>query len=82
MTRNLADERPDVANQGLAILEQWHGEMMRTSTVTIDPMQIVLREGGPYHTRDDRERYCARLRESGRAHHAEALERTDGGYLG
>jgi len=81
-TRNLADERPDVANRGLAILEQWHGEMMRTSTVTVDPMQIVLQEGGPYHTRDDVEQYCRRLRETGRAHHAETIERLRGGYLG
>jgi len=81
-TNDLAQARPEVVREGLVILEGWHAEMMSRSPHPADPMWTVMREGGPYHTRDDRERYCARLRESGRAHHAEALERTDGGYLG
>jgi len=40
-----------------------------------DPMDHVLAEGGPFHTRGRLESYCERLRATGRAHHAEFLER-------
>ena len=75
---NLASERPDVVQKGLSLLEQWHAEMMATSLRPVDPMQIVLREGGPFHTRAMLERYCEHLRRTGRAHHAEALMRRHG----
>jgi len=64
--------------KGLSLLEQWHAEMMATSLRPVDPMQIVLREGGPFHTRAMLERYCEHLRRTGRAHHAEALMRRHG----
>ena len=35
----LVDERPDIANEGLAIIERWHGEMMRTS----QPRRFLIR---------------------------------------
>ena len=35
----------------------------------------VLREGGPFYTRDRLPQYLARLRATGRAHHAERLAR-------
>lgn len=72
-TRNLADERPDLVCYGLAIIEKWHGEMMRTADDNIDPLWTVMREGGPLHTRGHLEAYCERLRDTDRAHHAEAL---------
>jgi len=72
-TNNLAKERPEVVNQGLALLEDWHTEMMKTSSQQTDPLWTVMREGGPFHTRRDLERYCKRLRETGRAHHADKL---------
>jgi len=78
---NLADERPDVANEGLALLEKWQAEMMATSISLVDPLWTVLSQGGPYHTRDDVESYCQRLRETGRAQHADTLEATKGGYV-
>jgi choline-sulfatase len=80
-TRNLAEERPEIAHQGLALLEQWQADMMATSTSLIDPLWTVMEEGGPYHTRNNVESYCRRLRETGRAAHADWLERTRGGYL-
>jgi choline-sulfatase len=72
-TRNLADERPEVASECLGMLEHWHGEMMATMQDPVDPLWTVMREGGPYHTRGLLEHYCERLRSTGRAHHAEAL---------
>jgi arylsulfatase A-like enzyme len=73
-TRNLADSHPQVVDRGLAILERWHAEMMARSPHGLDPMWTVMREGGPLHTRAALEDYCRRLRETGRGHHAEALE--------
>ena len=79
-TQNLAGERPDIVNQGLAYLELWHGDMMASSEIQQDPMWTVIREGGPYHVRGDfLAEYCKRLRETGRGHHADKLERQYGG---
>ena len=72
-TRNLADERPDVAAQGMAHIEEWHGHMMRTAPDAEDPLWTVMREGGPFHTRGRLDAYCEHLRRTGRAHRAEAL---------
>jgi arylsulfatase A-like enzyme len=80
-TRDLASERPDVADRGMAILESWQADMMATSTSRVDPLQTVLAEGGPYHTRGALDAYCRRLRETARAEHADWLEQTRGGYL-
>lgn len=77
-TLDLADSRPEVVNEGLAILERWHAEMMAKSPRNVDPMWTVIREGGPLHTRTALAGYCKRLRETGRAHHAEALEARHG----
>lgn len=80
---NLAHERPEVVNAGLARLESWHSTMLASShTVPLDPMQTVLREGGPFHTRGVLESYAKRLRETGRAEHAERLEARAGGKPG
>jgi choline-sulfatase len=47
--------------------------MKLTSTQDVDPMMTVLREGGPFHTRGELPEYIQRLKETGRAHHAETL---------
>ena len=72
---DLAEAQPALADHGQALLEQWTAEMMATSDFREDPLWTVLREGGPFHTRDRLESYCQRLRETGRAHHAEFLEK-------
>ncbi len=38
-------------------------------------MTSVLREGGPFHTRGTLPKYLDHLRETGRVHHAQRLER-------
>ncbi len=80
-THDLVEERPDIADRGLAILERWQADMMSRSTSRIDPLRTVMTEGGPFHTRGSLEQYCERLRETGRERHAETLQRLDGGYL-
>ncbi len=78
LQHNLAEKRPDVVDHGLAVIERWHSEMMQTSQYEIDPMWRVIREGGPYHGRNVLPAYLARLRATGRAHHAEFLEKQGG----
>jgi len=72
---NLADQRPEVVNQALAMLDEWHAEMMKSSDSGVDPLWTVVHEGGPFHVRGALENYCRRLRATGRAHHAEKLEK-------
>jgi len=73
-TADLAEAHPAVADHGQALIEQWTADMMSRSAYAEDPLWTVMREGGPFHTRDKLEGYCKRLRETGRAHHAEFLE--------
>jgi len=68
MLHNLAEERKDVVGKGLEYLDKWHKEMMKTSSSPVDPMWMVIREGGPYHTRGFLERYLERLKATGRGH--------------
>ena len=70
---DLAERRGKAVNEGIAMLELWHAEMMASSERQIDPMWTVMREGGPFHTRGMLARYCERLRDTGRGHHADAL---------
>ena len=76
---DLTDERPDLADHGQALIEQWTGQMLSTSATNIDPMWTVIREGGPYHCREIYHTYLAHLRATGRAHHAEFLEKNPTG---
>ncbi len=73
-TRDLSGERPDIVDEARGRLADWHGEMEATATRPGDPMQTVLAEGGPFHTRGQLAKYVARLRDTGREHHARALE--------
>jgi len=74
LQQNVAEKHPAAAAQLGTMLETWHDEMMQSSQTHIDPLQTVISEGGPYHTRSSLEMYAQRLRETGRAHHAEFLE--------
>ena len=75
---DLAQAKPEVVNEGLAILERWTAEMMTSSEHAEDPMWIVMSEGGPYHTAGAVMRYAEHLRNTGRAHHAEAIVKRHG----
>jgi len=78
LQHNLADQHTDVVAKLQTKLDEWHDEMMRTSDVGVDPLQQVMAEGGPYHTRTALDMYAQRLRDTGRGHHADFLE-THGG---
>jgi len=66
MKKNLAEEQPAIVNQGLKLLDKWHKEMLEKFPDNEDPMKIVLKEGGPFHTRDFLGLYIKRLQQSGR----------------
>jgi arylsulfatase A-like enzyme len=70
---DLAAQRPELVARAMRMLDQWHGEMMRTATHPQDPMWTVLREGGPLHTRGELPAYLARLRKTGRGEWADKL---------
>lgn len=85
---NLAEKNPEVVNKCLKMLDEWYEEMMETSLTDIrlsgraeptsadnkiDPMQTVLKEGGPWHTRNDAGAYAQRLSETGREEHAKKV---------
>jgi len=66
MTKNLADERPEILSKGLQYLSRWHDEMMKSSVSGIDPLNTVLEEGGPSHTRGQLRSYLRYLKRTGR----------------
>lgn len=69
-TTDVATENPGVIEQAATRLDAWYEEMAQPD----DPMQTVMREGGPFHTRGQLARYVERLRETEREHWASALE--------
>ena len=70
---NLAAQCPELVDRAMALLSDWHHDMVLRATHAMDPMMTVLQEGGPFHTRGMLPAYLARLRETGRAQHAEHL---------
>jgi hypothetical protein len=64
-----------MVQKGLAMLSEWHRQQIIRSLHDVDPLMTVLREGGPFYTRNQLPKYLERLKASGRAHHAERLVR-------
>ena len=71
--REGAEVQPEVVAAAFARLDAWHGSMMALSETDVDPLQTVMREGGPYHCRGELPAYLERLRATGRADKADAL---------
>lgn len=70
---NLVKSKAARTNFALRRLNDWEAEMGLRTASDVDPMLTVMREGGPFYTRGELGRYIERLRETGRAHHAETL---------
>jgi arylsulfatase A-like enzyme len=70
---DLAMERPDLVREAQARLTQWEYEQIARADGNVDPLRTVLLEGGPFHCRRELPAYLARLRETGRGHHAQFL---------
>lgn len=73
--RDLSDARPELVNQGAKLILDWQEDMMRSSQEAADPMWVVMREGGPYHTVGELPGYLEHLERTGRHEGAEALRR-------
>tara|TARA_B100000700_G_scaffold206760_1_gene227266 strand:+ start:484 stop:1581 length:1098 start_codon:yes stop_codon:yes gene_type:complete len=71
---NLCGQEPDLVREGDAMLEKWTADQLSRSYSPIDPMKIVLDEGGPFHVRGHLPSYLERLRSTGREHWANVLE--------
>ena len=79
-TTNLAATHRDVLHEGLQKLDAWLAEQM-PKALRGDPLWGVIAEGGPFHANERSEiwrTFLTRLRATGRAHHADALERYGG----
>lgn len=72
---NLAATHPKLVEHAEGLLGQWHAEAMSGASHP-DPMESVLAEGGPFHTRGKLEAYLQRLRETGRVKWAARLRET------
>ncbi|WP_276256592.1 sulfatase family protein [Halomontanus rarus] len=89
-TTDLSEERPDIVEEGLAILARWEGERhLEAATgnaggnpdgprALIDPLFEVIEEGGPAYMRGNMDTYTERLRATGREEFADDIERRDG----
>ncbi len=70
---NVAAEHPEICDRAAHLLLEWFDEQMMKSPSAVDPMQTVLREGGPFHTRGWLKTYCDFLRRTERANEADRL---------
>ena len=70
---DLATTHNPATAEGAGKLEEWTSAQLERSFSPVDPMQIVLDEGGPFHTRGHLPQYLDRLRQTGRGGWADTL---------
>ncbi len=68
---DLAATRPDLTEHAATVLEAWLDEHLEPGQP--DPMDTILAEGGPPHSRGWLSAYLKRLRDTGRADAADSL---------
>ena len=73
--KDLAKDKPDVCQEAVWRLQNWHDEMMALRSDSKDPLWSVMHEGGPFHARGFMKKYLERLRETGRVSGIEELVR-------
>jgi arylsulfatase A-like enzyme len=71
--RDLAASRSELVGRAAGTLDAWHADMLRTATHPVDPMWIVMREGGPHHCAGYLPAYLDRLCATGRENWARLL---------
>jgi choline-sulfatase len=72
---NLASKYPEICQQAVYYLDTWQTEMMLTTDSTVDPMHVVIQEGGPFHARGQLKEYCKLLETTGRSWAIEELKK-------
>jgi choline-sulfatase len=78
---NLAEAEPDLVRTAQGTLERWLSNALARNPQGRDPLQTVLSEGGPSHTRGRLAAYLERLRATGRGELAERLALAHPGEL-
>ena len=79
---DLATARPEVTDRGLALLMRWIDEQMEAADTREDPLQKVVAEGGPFHTRGRIGAYLEFYRSTGKPEIAERMEKKYAGVKG
>ena len=64
---NLASQHPQICQQAQAYLAEWHDEMMDSLNPPLDPLWVVMQEGGPHHAKGQLKHYCDSLAGTPRA---------------
>ena len=62
---DLAPARPDLVADGRERLASWTSDQLDRSIGPVDPMDVAMAEGGPFHTRGELANYIDRLRATG-----------------
>ena len=64
---NVASKHPEICKLAAYYLHKWYDSMMRTGETGVDPLWVVMREGGPFHTKGALNGYSNRLKGTDRA---------------
>ncbi|MXW58981.1 MAG: sulfatase [Acidimicrobiia bacterium] len=72
-TDDLAGQAPSVLAEGRDMLQSWTDDQMTRSYSPVDPLKIVLAEGGPFHCKGHLPDYLERLEATGRSEAAAVL---------
>lgn len=72
---SLESSRRDILKEATQKLDNWYDEMMSSNECKIDPLQTVLEEGGPFHSRGQLKKYCEYLKKTDRGFAIEELRR-------
>ena len=70
---DLVDDDQPTRDTGRRLLNDWRTTSLETATTPVDPMDVVLDEGGPFHCRGRLPGYLERLRATGRGGWADVL---------
>ena len=70
---DLAEQAPSVLADGRDMLQSWTDDQMTRSYSPVDPLKIVLAEGGPFHCKGHLPEYLERLEATGRSEAAAVL---------
>lgn len=79
--RDLAQHEPELVRLAASKIEQWQAAAVQRNSSGRDPLETVLVEGGPWHTRGRLAAYLERLRATGRAKLADRLALAHPGEL-
>ncbi len=73
--KNMSDKLPELCAEATRLYLKWYDEMMMSSRYSVDPLWMVLKEGGPFHSRGRLKEYCKHLSETGRSWAIELLRK-------